>query len=589
MVHGAPSALLLMLLELPLAVFLAWAGVRLPSLVVGLVSDGADLRDAAIAVGMMLLGMLLATVGKDTCQAVLSVKLERYRHARGREMMRKDQTSFYQTYERKETRDMHTRAEKSTWMWNGVQPLSDAPRFVLTLTENLLCYALLGTVISFVSPWLVLLLTAAPAVNILAERAYRKWEYGTRAARADNERRLDYILRKPAEFASYKDIRVYGMAGWFRQVYRDLFQTDLSWAKKMSIRSFAARLADLLMILLRDGIAYAVLIRQALDGAVTVEQFVLYFAAISSFADFVSKIINGWNSLANASLFLSDFREYLDLPDDVPDGTETAEGHLDHAPEIVLDHVSYRYRGAEQDTLHDISLTIAPGEKIALVGLNGAGKTTLVKLICGLYAPTSGEIRVDGVPIQRYRREEYGRFLAPVFQDVRTGPFSLAETVSSRLDGTGDLQKAERCLRMAGLGDKIDALPKGIRTVLDKQIDKDGTDLSGGEKQKLMLARAIYKDAPILVLDEPTAALDPIAENQICLQYHALTAGKTSLFVSHRLASTQFCDRILYLDQGRIVEQGSHAQLIAMGGAYSRLYEIQSCWYREDYQGGETA
>ena len=167
---------------------------------------------------------------------------------------------------------------------------------------------------------------------------------------------------------------------------------------------------------------------------------------------------------------------------------------------------------------------------------------------------------------------------------MQTGFFSLAETVSGQI-GTGtDFDRAEQCLKLAGLGEKLASLPQGIHTKLDKQLYEDGIALSGGEAQKLMLARALYKDAPILVLDEPTAALDPIAENQIYLQYQEMTQGKTSLFISHRLASTQFCDRILYLKDGRIAEEGTHHDLIALGGEYASLYEKQSCWYREDYE-----
>lgn len=586
MISGTPVSLLVMVLEVPLAVFLAWGQVRLPALVVGEVTRGAALRHAALTVGLFLLAVLLATVLRDTCEAALGVFLQRYRSVRGVELDRKSMTCLYQTFEKKETRDLGERAGKATWMWNNVQPLTDVPRRSLKLTENILCYALLGTVLSNVNPWLVLLLTLAPAVNILCARAYRKWQFAARPARTDLSRRLDYVCHKPADFAAWKDIRVYGMAGWFRELYRELLQKDLDWTKRASLREFLSRLADLLVILLRDGAAYAVLILEAVRGQITAEQFVLYFAAVSSFAGFVGSIVSEWNAILNASLFVSDFRAFLDLPDDTPEGTESAEGRLDHAPEIVFDHVSFRYDGAEADTIHDLSLTIAPGEKVALVGLNGAGKTTLVKLLCGLYAPASGEIRLDGVPTGDFRREEYYKLFAPVFQDAGTGPFTILETVTSRTDGGGDRERAEACLRDAGLGDKIDSLPKGMDTVLDKQLDKDGTDLSGGEKQKLMLARAIYKDAPILVLDEPTAALDPIAENQIYLQYNAMTAGKTSLFISHRLASTRFCDRILFLKDGQIAEQGTHDELMALGGAYSKLFEIQSCWYRDDYKGG---
>ena len=315
----------------------------------------------------------------------------------------------------------------------------------------------------------------------------------------------------------------------------------------------------------------------------------LYFSAISGFATFIGNMISAWNEMQTASLKVSDYRQFMELPDTDGTGTAHAADHREHAPEITFDHVSFRYDGAAHDTLHEISLTLRAGEHVALVGLNGAGKTTLVKLLCGLYAPTSGTIRIDGVPAAEFRRDDYAALFAPVFQEVRTACFSLAETAACAFGPEVDRERAERCLRAAGLGEKLDTLPHGMDTHLDKQVNPDGIELSGGEAQKLMMARALYKDAPVLVLDEPTAALDPIAENEVYEQYRRMAAGKTSLFISHRLASTRFCDRIVLLRDGGIAEEGTHETLLAAGGEYARLYEIQSCWYQPGYQGGKQA
>ena len=344
-----------------------------------------------------------------------------------------------------------------------------------------------------------------------------------------------------------------------------------------------------LVILLRDGGAYTLLLVMAVRGELRPDEFVLYFSAISGFATFIGNMISAWNEMQTASLKVSDYRQFMELPDTDGTGTAHAADHREHAPEITFDHVSFRYDGAAHDTLHDISLTLRAGEHVALVGLNGAGKTTLVKLLCGLYAPTSGTIRIDGVPAAEFRRDDYAALFAPVFQEVRTACFSLAETAACAFGPEVDRERAERCLRAAGLREKLDALPHGMDTHLDKQVNPDGIELSGGEAQKLMMARALYKDAPVLVLDEPTAALDPIAENEVYEQYRRMAAGKTSLFISHRLASTRFCDRIVLLRDGGIAEEGTHETLLAAGGEYARLYEIQSCWYQPGYQGGKQA
>jgi len=249
---------------------------------------------------------------------------------------------------------------------------------------------------------------------------------------------------------------------------------------------------------------------------------------------------------------------------------------------IEFKDITFRYAGSESNVIEKFNLKIGKGEKLAIVGVNGAGKTTLIKLLCGLYHPSSGEILVNGNNICKYNRDEYYSILSAVFQDIYIMPISIAKNIALCKEEKIDRKRVLQCLKLAGLKDKIDTFTKGIDTKLMKSMNQTATDLSGGELQKLVLARALYKNAPIIILDEPTAALDPIAENELYLKYGDLTKDRTSIFISHRLSSTRFCDRIVFLHKGNIAELGSHDELMKLKGKYAQMFEIQSHYYKEN-------
>lgn len=581
------AAFFITALFIPINIGLRYLEIYLPSLVVSEITNGQTLTHSLLSIGIVMLLIMLGNIIVQALGHIRNSTLGIYRYKMTALVTRKQLSMFYQTYEQKEVRDLANRASNATQMWDGVQPLTDIVYSGFGMIENLLGYILFGSVISFASPWLVPILTVAPIVNILSVKAYNKWEYAHRSKMTDLNQKLGHVEELPDDFAAAKDIRIYSMASWLRECYRDLSDQRSKWDRNVVKKSFLSRIADLVVILIRDGGAYALLIHMFYSGKIGIDEFVLYFAAISSFASWVGGIISCWNKANTVSLKLCDFRDFVDYPEYDGSGIAKAADHMNTVPEIEFKNVSFRYDGAEQDTIHDLSLKIKSGEKLALVGLNGAGKTTLVKLLCGLYRPTSGEIFFNGIPFSDFKREDYYKLISPVFQEIRTAFFSLAETVSGKSTAETDLEKAETCMRQAGLGAKIDALPDGIHTKLNKKVHENGTELSGGEAQKLMLARALYKDAPLLILDEPTAALDPIAESKIYNEFNVMAKNKTSLFISHRLASTSFCDRIILLENGNITEEGTHQELMGANGTYKGLFDIQSCWYKENMEGGD--
>ena len=586
----SPVMFWILLAFIPAEVGTRYLGILLPARVVAEVTQKQSYQHALLAVGSIMLALFVCELAQKELDTLRRRVLQKYRLPFILERVDKSLGMFYQEYERKSVRDLAQRARETTMETGAGQPHTDLVKGPFGLVQDSLGYLLFGTVVAFASPWFLLFVTAAPVVNLLSVRWFQNWEYRVRPQTTDLNQRIKVVDKLPGDFNAAKDIRIYSMGGWLRGLHEDLSARRAVWDSRTAWHQFASRIGDVFIVLLRDGGAYALLISMMLRHEITVDQFVLYFAAISSMSSWIGGILGNWNKIHKSSLSICDYRDYIDWPDSDGSGEARAEDHLHAAPEIVFDRVSFRYEGAEEDTIHDLSFTLHAGEKLAVVGLNGAGKTTMVKLLCGLYRPTAGEIRINGVPLDRFKRDDYYRLLSPVFQDVRPGFFMLAETVAGAAYEDANLARVEDCLRQAGLGEKLDSLPEGLKTKLDKQINEGGTALSGGELQKLMLARALYKDAPALVLDEPTAALDPISESRVYTEYLRMCRDKTAVFISHRLASTAFCDRIFLMEKGRIREEGTHESLIAKGGAYRKLFEMQAAWYRDGAtEGGETA
>ena len=451
-----------------------------------------------------------------------------------------------------------------------------------TLTQLLLNVAgflVYLTLVSGLNPLLVLVVTLTTAAGFFVSRRINEWGFLHREEESAYEKKIQYVRDKAESIHLAKDIRIFGLKDWVDYLYQSTLRLYAAFINRRERIYTGACAVDALLTLARNGIAYLYLIQLTIARDLPASQFLLYFSAFSGFSTWVTGILQQASTLRQESLDLSSVQEYLHLPEPFRFTGGQPIPQCD-AYELRLDHVTFRYPGTDRVILRDINLTIRPGEKIAVVGLNGAGKTTLVKLLCGFYDPDEGRVLLNGTDIRDFNRPDYYRLFSTVFQESSILDITVAETVAQDVEHI-DMGRVKDCIAKAGLTEKIESLPQGYDTHIGKNVYLDGVEFSGGQTQRLMLARALYKNGAFLVLDEPTAALDPIAENDIYQKYNEMTAGKSSVFISHRLASTRFCDRILFVKDGSIAEEGTHDQLLAQGGSYAKLFDIQARYYQE--------
>ena len=456
--------------------------------------------------------------------------------------------------------------------------LADFMKTLVTLaavTGNVVLYAYHLCKLSY---WMLAIFLIAPFIMVLTQKTVMKNERDNAVKASGVWQKLDYVIRKTEDFSMAKDVRLYQMDIWLSGLLEKLCKKRLEYkAKELKPRCALSVISTLVFGVYHAGL-FAAILAGLWNGNINVAD-VVFYAGMGPALYFLMEedFLNNIRRLFQLSVEFKRFREYTDYGEntgktDIPVNRKT--------PVIEFQHVSFTYPGSDREVLKDINLVVEKGEKIAIVGVNGAGKTTLMKLTCGLLLPASGRILLDGKDMAQMEPEERYSWFSCAFQDIQFLPLSIKENISMLIEDADNL-KIWDCLKQAGIKDEVGSLPLRLDTMMEKTLNKNAVDFSGGQKQKLILARALYRDAGVLVLDEPTAALDALAENDIYEKYARFTKDKTSFFVSHRLSSTRFCDRILLIDGGNIAEEGTHEELLAAGGLYAEMFEMQSKYYKE--------
>ncbi len=592
----SPGGCMLSVLGSGIGVALSLAALRLPKVVLDCVTAGVSTGTLCAVIGWagglwLLLSVASHILGNAVTEYAQTGLYTRLIPAWEKKTMELDYEIF--SSPRGKVLMEKARQAVSSPNWGTVTLL---PRLteLLTAAGGLTAYAV---ILGGLHPLAVLALLSLSALELGQGMRTERKKQDLKEQRAQAGRRLNYVAYGTRGLSEGKDIRVYHMAGWLREMARsamgqkrELEQITAGYERRK--RLFAAGL-----ILLRDGCAYGYLLYSFFRRNMTAGDFVMYFMAVMGLGGWLGRLTESVSQLRESCNYAKDYWEYM--KQGAEDGRGALHGNgtpvyrdvstLPRPVGFSFRDVSYAYTETGEDgqpqtiqVLEHLNLEIAPGEKLAVVGANGAGKTTFVKLLCGLLHPRQGELLVGGVPVRDMDPGEYYGLFSAVFQNSGALPVSIADNIALNVTGDVDRERLRSCIRAAGLEEKVRSLPRGLDTCLNRRVAEQGTELSGGQLQRLLLARALYKDAPVLVLDEPTAALDPLAEQAVYERYRRFTEGKTAVFISHRLASTRFCDRIVLLENGRVAECGTHEQLLALGGRYAEMFRIQSRYYREE-------
>lgn len=387
-----------------------------------------------------------------------------------------------------------------------------------------------------------------------------------------------YMLSLMNNYQYGKDIRIYSMQGLLQNYYQSIMKKINKFFLKWGMNDGFYTGIIMFCTQLASGLVYIILGGKAIYGVISTGEVLMYAGAVLQLTNSIREEITEYNSFHYRTEYLNTYYEFINKPNIHYTGTLPIEKRSDAQYEFTLENVSFQYPGTNDWILNNINLKFTIGEKYAIVGKNGAGKTTLIKLLCRLYDPTEGRILLNGIDIKYYDYKEYAKVFSVVFQDYKLLALPLVDNVSS--GDEIDEKRIWEVLEQVGLRERVAEMPDKLHTQLYKN-NGDGIEISGGEAQKLAIARALYKDGPFVILDEPTAALDPISEAEIYENFNHMVQGKTAIYISHRMSSCKFCNDIIVLEEGKIAERGSHEKLLKENGIYASLFNTQAQYYME--------
>ena len=574
-----PKSLTYFLIRVPALVFQPIVTAYIPKAMIDCIEKGITTERLILVVALLSVLVALTTWLAPFMQELLngSARIIRMRYAVL--AFHKNLNTDYTNIESLEGREKNKRAMEFYRSY-----YSSSADFLDTCNQLLVC--IVGVITSLaliykINIVMILIILATCVAEFILLKYLNKKEKGVKDARSSIFVKFDYYYSLSKDLTAAKDIRLYDFTDYFLYAVARLINGLENITSKYMHQSIKVGGTRALLNLARELVAYAYLTYLVCQKRLSVSDFIFYFGIITGFSNWITNAVFQYSNIERCCNDCAAFREFIESNGESKSKPSADFGDI---KSIEFKNVSFTYPSAENSTINDMSFKVNKGENIAIVGENGAGKTTAIKLLCGLYYPTEGDILINGKSSRDFSSESYFDLFSAVFQDYGFSPMTIAENICASTDY--DKERLYSAFEKAGIADKINSLDKKENTFMIKDVYKDAVDFSGGEKQKLLLAKAIYKNAPVLILDEPTAALDPIAENELYLKYNEMTNNKISFFISHRLSSTRFCDRILFIKDGKIAESGTHEELMALKGSYYRMYQLQSYYYKE--MGGEA-
>ncbi len=557
-------------------------GNVLPSAVVAGLENHWGLKKYLLTILILILAMWVCNLAQNAMDSFVENSKILYRNHYLEPFIDKKMNLDFDKLEQKDFQTKSSATYTAIYQGRGIDDAVTKLSTFLTCMIPALVYA--GFLVH-ISVWILVLALVSSLLQIYFLKFAREKHSEAHPILSDYANKLSYLTNQTMETAAGKDIRIFRMQKWLMNKYTNNLNKMNRVYYKVHDWYFFRNIGDAGIEILRNGLIYGYLIYLTYNGNLTLAEFVLYFGFVNTFAEKMMLALREGLSFGIISNTFSSIRDYFETPEFRNGDNHIEDEILDkiklHPVSLELRDVSFIYENQTVPTISHLNLNISPGEKLALIGLNGAGKTTLVKLICGFYTPTSGEILLNGINIEEFNRDQYYSLISVLFQDYTVLPLSLEENIASTPMELVNEKCLEQALVTSGFHAKYNSLLEKGKSMLVPEIHSNAVDFSGGEKQRMLFARALYKKAPLLILDEPTAALDPIAENEIYLKYSEATIDKTSIYISHRLSSTRFCDRIVLLANGQIIESGTHDELMNIQGEYANLYEMQSKYYRE--------